>query len=188
MLLIALDFPGVCHKPRADEWTLTQAKGVSQSISNQTHVCLFRSTPQRSEIISTMGRPHPPLRSGRGPSSDGTSKPGPGSHTLPRIEPAETVTVSKIWSWGESLAWRTLLVTSSLTTSRTSSSFSGGTRPLTSSRECRAAEMASELEVSLRSIRVSLRCVEPTTLISYPPRYIFTPAHQCHNTSERLPP
>ena len=83
---------------------LVQGRVISQSSSNQTQVWLFRSTPQRSEILSIMGRPHPPLRSGRGEGSDGTSKPGPGSHTLPHTEPAETVTVSEMWSWGESLA------------------------------------------------------------------------------------
>src|SRR5918998_5480521 len=99
---------------------------MSQSISNHTHVCLFCSTPQRSETVSTMGRPHPPLRSDRGQGSEDASKPGPGSHTFPRTELAETVTVSEIWSSGESPAWRMLLVTSSLTTNRTYSSFSGG--------------------------------------------------------------
>ncbi len=101
---------------------------MSQSISNHTHACLFPSTPQRSEIVSTMGKPHPPLRSERGLGSEGILKPGPGSHTLPRTAPSETVTVSEIWSSAESPAWRMLLVTSSLTTSRTSSSFSGGKR------------------------------------------------------------
>src|SRR5215213_4580360 len=61
-----------------------RGREMPQSISNQTHGWLFPSTPQRSEIVSTMGRPHPPLMSDLGQGSEGTSKPGPGSHTLPR--------------------------------------------------------------------------------------------------------
>src|SRR5215203_2124667 len=102
MLLITLDFPGVGRKEEPTSGFIPGRRGkVSQSISNQTHACRFRSTPQRSEIVSTMGRPHPPLRSGRGEGSDGTSKPGPGSHTLPCTEPDETATVSEICSSGE---------------------------------------------------------------------------------------
>src|SRR5919199_6818973 len=121
------------------------------------HAWLFRSTPQRSEIVSTMGRPHPPLRSGRGQGSERTSKPGPGSHTFPRTEPAETVTVSEIRSLGESPAWRILLVTSSLTTNRTSSSFSGGKRFASRSRAWRALVMTSGLGASFRSISASIK-------------------------------
>jgi hypothetical protein len=129
---------------------------VSQSISNQTHAQLFCSTPQRSEIVSTIGRPHPPLRPGHGRGSDGTSKPGPASHTLPRTEPAETLTVSEMWSFGESPAWRILLVTSSLTTSRTSSSFSGDKRSASRSRVWRAVVTTSGSGASLRSISASI--------------------------------
>jgi hypothetical protein len=112
--------------------------------------------PQRSEIVSTMGRPHPPLMSGRGQGSEGASKPEPGSHTLPRTEPAETGTVSEIWSSGESSAWRILLVTSSLTTSRTSSSFSCGKRSTSWSRAWRAVVTTSGLGSRLRSISVTI--------------------------------
>jgi hypothetical protein len=129
---------------------------MSQSISNQTHAWLFRSTPQRSEIVSTMGRPHPLLKSDRGQGSEGPSKPGPGSHTLPRTEPAETVTVSEMWSLGESPAWRILLVTSSLTTNRTPSSFSGGKRFASRSRAWRAVATTSGSGASLRSISASI--------------------------------
>jgi hypothetical protein len=80
-----------------------------QSISNQTHDQPICSTPQRSEILSTMGRPHPPLKSVRGLGSEGSSKPGPGSHTLPRTDLPETITESKIWSFSESPAWRTAI-------------------------------------------------------------------------------
>ncbi len=104
-----------------------------------------------------MGRPHPPLRSGRGPSSAGIPKPEPGSHTLPRTEPAETVTVSEIWSSGESPAWRMLLVTSSLTTSRTSSSFSGGKRFASRSRAWRAVVTTSGSGASLTSISATIK-------------------------------
>lgn len=133
-----------------------RGKQLSQSISNQTHVKLFCSTPQRSEIVSTIGRPHPPLRPGCGRGSDGTSKPGPESHTLPRTEPAETLTVSEIWSFGESPAWRILLVTSSLTTSRTPSTFSGGKRSASRSRVWRAVVTTSGSGASLRSISASI--------------------------------
>jgi len=109
-------------------WSQNQTRittGMSQSISNHTHAQLFRSTPQRPDSLPTVGRPHPPLRSGRGPSFEGIRKPGPGSHTLPRPDSAEASTESQIWASGERPAWRTLLVASSFTTSRTSSSFSG---------------------------------------------------------------
>jgi hypothetical protein len=129
---------------------------MSQSISNQTHTQLFCSTPQRSETVSTIGRPHPPLRPGCGRGSDAISKPGPESHTLPRTEPAETLTVSEIWSFGESPAWRILFVTSSLTTSRTSSSFSGGKWSASRSRVWRAVATTSGSGASLRSISASI--------------------------------
>ena len=116
---------------------------MSQSISNHTHACLFPSIPQRSEIVSTIGRPHPPLRSERRLGSEGIRKPGPGSHTPARTAPSETVTVREIWSSGESPAWRMLLVTSSLTTSLTSSSFSGGKRFASWSRAWRAVVTTS---------------------------------------------
>src|SRR5215217_524165 len=135
---------------------LGRGKQVSQSISNQTHAQLFCSTPQRSDIVSTIGRPHPPFRSGCGRGSDSTSKPGPESHTLPRTEPAETLTVSEIWSFDESPAWRILLVTNSLTTSRTSSSFSGGKRSVSRSRVWRAVVTTSGSGASLRSISASI--------------------------------
>jgi hypothetical protein len=150
---IALCFFEVCEKEEPTSRLLPgRGKQVSQSISNQTHAQLFCSTPQRSEIVSTIGRPHPPLRPGRGRGSDGTSKPGPASHTLPRTEPAETLTVSEMWSFGESPAWRILLVTSSLTTSRTSSSFSGDRRSASRSRVWRAVVTTSGSGASLRAI------------------------------------
>ena len=129
-----------------------RGKQVSQSISNQTHAQLFCSTPQRSDIVSTIGRPHPPFRPGCGRGSDSTSKPGPESHTLPRTDPAETLTVSEIRSVGKRPAWRILLVTSSLTTSLTSSSFSGGKRFVSRSRVWRAVVTTSGSGASLRSI------------------------------------
>ena len=104
-----------------------------------------------------MGRPHPPLRSGRGQGSEGASKPGPGSHTLPRTEPAETLTISEIRSSGESPAWRILLVTSSLTTSRTFSSFADGKRSVSRSRAWRAVVTTSGSGTSLRSISASIK-------------------------------
>src|SRR5919202_4652493 len=152
---------------------------MSQSISNQTHAWLFRSTPQRSEIVSTMGRPHPPLRSGRGQGSERISKPGPGSHTFPRTEPAETLTISEIRSLGESPAWRILLVTSSLTTNRTSSSFSGGKRFGSRSRAWRAVVTTSGLGASFRSISASItwlpsRVEEHRPSKNYPQPYGIT--------------
>src|SRR4028118_1461159 len=132
-------------------------RGRPQSISNQTHAQLFCWTPQRSEIISTMGRPQPPLMSDRGLGSEGTSKPEPGSHTLPRTEPDKTVTVSEIWSLGDSSACRILLVTSSLTTSRTSSSFSAGKRSASWSRAWRAIVTTSGSGTSLRSISAFIK-------------------------------
>src|SRR5919112_847131 len=154
-----MDFPGVCQKRRADGWTHTWAKGgkVSQSISNQTHTWRLRSTPQRSEIVSTMGKPHPPLMSERGEGSEGTSKPEPASHPLPRTEPAETFTVSEIWSLVESPAWTILLVTNSLTTSRTSSSFSAGKRSASPSRAWRAVVTTSGSGANLTSISASIK-------------------------------
>src|SRR5215216_6179309 len=125
---------------------------VPQSISNQTHAQPLRSTPQRSEILSRMGRPHPPLQSVLGLGSEGFSKPGPGSHTLPRTEPSEITTVSEICSSGDSPAWRTLLVTSSLTTSRT----------------------ASRLGVSLISICVTESRAGSVRVTTYP-RYTSSP-------------
>jgi hypothetical protein len=77
---------------------------MPQSISNHTHAQPSRSTPQRSEILSTMGRPHPPLKSVLGLGSEGFLKPGPGSHTLPRTDLSEITTVSEICSSGDSLA------------------------------------------------------------------------------------
>src|SRR5829696_8198839 len=68
---------------------------MPQSISNHTHAQPLRSTPQRSEILSRMGRPHPPLKSVLGLGSEGFSKPGPGSHTPPRTEPSEITTVTE---------------------------------------------------------------------------------------------
>src|SRR5215218_7065148 len=136
---------------------LGRGEQVSQSISNQTHVQLFCSTPQRSEIVSTIGKPHPPLWPGCRRGSDCTSKPGPESHTLPRTEPAETVTVSEIWSLGESPAWRILLVTSSLTTSRTSSSFSDGKRSASRSRAWRPVVTTAGSGTSLTSISAFIK-------------------------------
>src|SRR5215203_362778 len=152
---------------------------MSQSISNHTHACLFSSTPQRSEIVSTIGRPHPPLRSGRGQGSEGIPKPGPGSHTLPRTAPSETVTVSEIWSSAESPAWRMLLVTSSLTTSRTSSSFSGGKISVSWSRAWRADVTTSGSGASLRSISAIIK--KPQQIGQHCKRYV--PSVTCRYTS-----
>src|SRR5918993_916138 len=152
---------------------------MSQSISNHTHACLFPSTPQRSEIVSTMGRPHPPLRSERGLGSEGIPKPGPGSHTLPRTASSETVTVREICSSGESPAWRMLLVTSSLTTSRTSSSFSGGKRSVSWSRAWRAVVTTSGSGSSLRSISAIIK--KPQQISQHCKRYV--PSVTCRYTS-----
>src|SRR5918994_1560958 len=152
---------------------------MSQSISNQTHACLFPSTPQRSEIVSTMGRPHPPLRSERGLGSGGILKPGPGSHTLPCTAPSETVTVSEIWSSAESPAWRMLLVTSSLTTSRTSSSFSDGKRSVSWSRAWRAVVTTSGSGANLRSISAIIK--KPQGIGHDCKRYV--PSVTCRYTS-----
>jgi hypothetical protein len=43
-----------------------------------------------------MGRPHPPLKSVLGCGSEGFSKPGPGSHTIPCTSPSEITTASEI--------------------------------------------------------------------------------------------
>ena len=148
---------------------------MSQSISNHTHAHPLRSTPQRSEILSTMGRPHPPLKSILGFGSEGFLKPGPGSHTVPRTDPSQITTVSEMrWS-GESPAWRTLLVSNSLTTSRTSSSFSGGKPSSSRSRRWRAAEPASELGESLKSICVTKSRAESVGVTSYPRYYALSP-------------
>jgi hypothetical protein len=111
-----------------------------------------RSAPQRSEILSTIGKPQPPLKSGRGPGLEGTSKPEPGSSTFPRTEPPLAVTTTRILSLGESPAWRMLLVTSSFTTNRRSSSFVGGKKPASRFRAWRAVEGAPGSGVSFRSI------------------------------------
>src|SRR5215210_7310993 len=147
---------------------------MPQSISNQTHAQPLRSTPQRSEILSRMGRPHPPLKSVLGLGSEGFSKPGPGSHTLPRTAPSEITIASEICSSGDSPAWRTLLVTSSLTTNRTSSSFSGGKTVSSRSRQRRAAKTASGLGVSLRSICVTESRAGSVRVTTYPRYYVFT--------------
>src|SRR5215208_7080384 len=152
-------FPWSLRKNEESTSRLSPERGseTSQSISNHTHACLLRSTSQRSEIVSTMGRPHPPLRSSCGQGFEGASKPGPGSHTLPRTELAETDTVREICSSHESPAWRMLLVTSSLTTSRTSSSFSGGKRSASRSRAWRAVVTTSGSGVSLTSISATIK-------------------------------
>src|SRR5215204_2560714 len=73
-------------------------------------------------------------------------------------------------SLGGSPAWRTLLVTSSLATSRTSSSFSGSKPPSNRSREWRAAKPASELGVSLRSISAFIK--KPQRIDQHCKRYV----------------
>jgi hypothetical protein len=127
-------------------------RSLAQSISNQTHTQLFRSTPQRSEMLSTIGSPHPPLKSARGRVTEGTLKPEPGSRTLPRTASPDTATESEILSFGKSPAWRILLATSSLTAGRTSSNFSGGKSSASGSRALRAVRATSGLGASLRSI------------------------------------
>src|SRR5215212_5057660 len=134
-------------------WVVT-----SYSISNQTQAPLF---------LSTIGKPHPPCRPpGRGRGSESASKPEPGSHTLPRTEPAETATESEIWSFGKSPACRMLLVTSSLTTSRTSSSFAGGNRSLSPSRVWRAVVMTSGSGANLRFTSASIARLTPKVVVS----------------------
>jgi hypothetical protein len=145
------------NKEPTRELSPERERVLLQSISNQTHDQPLCSTPQRSEILSTMGRPHPPLKSVRGLGSEGLSKPGPGSHTLPRTDLPETITESKIWSFSESAAWRTLLATSSLTTSRAFSSFSGGKRSASRSRAWRAFVTTSGSGSSLRSISATIK-------------------------------
>src|SRR5215207_4270579 len=158
---------------------------LSQSISNQTHAQPLRSTSQRSEILSTIGRPHPPLKSVLGLGAEGFSKPGPRSHTLRRTDPSEITTASEICSSAESPAWRTLLVTSSLTISRTSSSFSGTNKPSRRSKEWRAAKTASELGVSLRSICVTESRAGSVRVTTYPRYYVYTLTRNYYYQSER---
>src|SRR5215216_3630591 len=101
----------------------------------------------------------------------------------PHTEPAETLSVSEMWSFGESPAWRILLVTSSLTTSRTSSSFSGGKRSASRSRVWRAVVTTSGSGASLRSISASInKSRRPTwqALCTLATRY-YT-AHGCAAT------
>jgi hypothetical protein len=157
---------------------------TSQSISNQTQARLFRSTPQRSEILSTIGKPHPPFRPGRGRGSESTLKPEPGSHTLPRTEPAVTATESEIWSSGEIPAWRMLLVTSSLTTSRTSSSFPGDNRSLNPSRAWRAVVTTSGSGANIRFTSASIARLTPKSCgIGYeiPSTRIYGPLHTSYS-------
>src|SRR5215204_3417583 len=132
-----------------------------------------------------MGRPHPPLKSVLGLGAEGFSKPGPGSHTIPRTDRSEITTASEICSSGDSPAWRTLLVTSSLTISRTSSSFSRGKTPSSRSRVWRAAKTASEVGVSLRSICVIESRAESARVTTYPRYYVYTLIRKYYYQSER---
>jgi hypothetical protein len=69
---------------------------ASINLEPNAHVTVLLDSPTIRDRLDDGQRPHPLLRSGRGRGSEGTSKPGAGSHTLPRTEPAETVTVSEI--------------------------------------------------------------------------------------------